>query len=192
MFLVFLMILRIILIILYILSSLEQESTFLDIGAYTGDTIRKYYDYTQNKFKYIWAIEGQKDSYSKLLQTIDELKISDDRISAFDSILWSEPTQLSIDSKTGSIEDAEVSSDNNGECVDATTVDQLLEERSKKVNLLKINFPGAQEVLKGSKRVISEDKPLIAIVVGWGPYDVYEIPEIIRSFEPHYQLYLDA
>lgn len=57
------------------LLSLGENETYVDLGAYNGDTVDEFLHYTNGKYKFITALEPNAKNYSKLQEHCSEMKI---------------------------------------------------------------------------------------------------------------------
>ena len=68
---------------------------------------------------------------------------------------------------------------------------ELLVKRNEKVTFIKMDIEGAElETLKGARRIITEQKPKLAVCVYHKPEDIFTIPEYLRTLNPDYKFYL--
>ena len=57
--------------------------------------------------------------------------------------------------------------------------------------MIKINFlNGVGETLQGAERILREQKPKLAITVGFDEWGVMKIPRIIKRINSDYKIYL--
>ncbi len=167
--------------------NISEKEVFLDIGAYTGDTIRQFYGASKNRFSFIYAIEGDKDNFSCLQKTVRELKI-ENKVNVYNEICKDKMENILFTTDYKEKEGYIVYTSSDG-TIKSITLDILLKIR-KKITLLKINFPEALSVLKGAEAIIKADKPKLTIMVGWGGKMVAEIPSYIKTIVPEYKIYL--
>lgn len=167
---------------------LSAEEVYCDVGAYTGDTIKDFCDAVCGSFKHIYAFEGDKE-FSEMVLNLAK-KISPDSIEVYNTCLWSSSTEM----RFGHVEDvsSEESMLNGNDKLPLTltrALDDCLATRYP-ISLLKINFPGSAQVIKGARRIIAEDKPKIACVIGFSIFDLIGVVEIIKNLYPDYKIYL--
>lgn len=61
----------------------------------------------------------------------------------------------------------------------------------KEVTYIKMDIEGAEAAaLYGAKDTIARMHPRLAVSIYHKPEDIYELPEIILGYYPHYRLYL--
>ena len=172
--------------------SVSGSKVLCDIGAYTGDTIRDFLNSKENELiDRIYAFEGNPDTYAILKQYIDTLPIDvKKKILPYNLCLWDDVKRVSIGTLDDhqSVEESLIRNDAYGSFL-TVTLDSVLAER-KNIEILKVNFLGACNVLKGARQIISEDRPDIIAAVGFSPSDLLELPEFIRSLDLGYKMYL--
>jgi FkbM family methyltransferase len=73
--------------------------------------------------------------------------------------------------------------------VETVALDEFLKD--EKVTYIKMNIEGAElGALKGAERIIREQKPKLAICVYHKIADIYELPDLILTYNPDYKFYL--
>ncbi len=69
------------------------------------------------------------------------------------------------------------------------TLDEVLGEEG--ATFIKMDIEGGEkEALAGAKQLIKKYRPKLAISIYHKPEDILEVPEIILSYHPGYQLYM--
>jgi FkbM family methyltransferase len=81
-------------------------------------------------------------------------------------------------------------SDENAETV---SIDDFVAARGlNHVDVIKLDIEGSEiTALRGARATIARFKPKLAISVYHKPHDLFEIPRLIRGYEPGYEFYLD-
>lgn len=161
-----------------ILQYTERE-VFVDVGAFTGDTILKFLELTGGKYKRIIGFEMDSQNYSILQKTIGEKE----NISA---------ENIAVGSRSGKTycisghSESSVLSE-QGDCeVEMIALDDLPEMRD--VTFVKISANGMDlDVLRGAERLIRENAPKLAIYAS-GEL-LWKIPQYIKEIVPGYELY---
>ena len=128
----------------------KKGQVLCDIGAYTGDTIRDYVKTNDGNIGRIYAFEGCVDNNVKLEKFVGTLSQGvKDKILTFNMCLWDEVKRVNIQTADACQSDEEkvIFSDASGQ-QQTVILDSVLEMREK-INLLKVNFPGSYNVLKG-------------------------------------------
>ncbi len=73
--------------------------------------------------------------------------------------------------------------------IPVTTLDNILKNRP--VTFIKMDIEGGEiDALNGSRNIINEQKPVLAICVYHKFNDIFDIPLLIKSFGINYKYYL--
>lgn len=161
---------------------LGNHETYLDLGAYRGDTIEEFLRHTNGNYNSITALEPDQKTFLKLKDYAKEMK----NITLFQMGIWNEDTDLYFDASLG-----RGSSIKKDGCqpLAVTKIDTLFKRRT--LTYLKLDVEGAEHMaLLGGKNVIQRDKPKINIAAYHRSEDLFDLPLLIKSLHPDYQLYL--
>lgn len=161
---------------------IKDNEYLVDVGAYTGDTIREFVG-KHKKYRKIAAIEPDQKSAEELKKYILLQKLAN--IDVYELGCWNENTYLSfgVDEESSSIS-----------CKGTTTIkvmklDDLLCD--KDVSLIKINYlHGVEECIKGAEKILKEKKPKIMIMVGFDEWSLIKLPRLIKLINKEYKLSL--
>lgn len=167
----------------------NEGENYIDIGAYTGDTIELFYEACNRKPGKIWAFEGDGSLEPTIRKTISELAV-ETKTELIITGLWSEKKKLFFLKSDHNLEEGTITGNDTGLPINADSVDHILQDKSECVNIIKVNFPNADEVLKGCSRIISKDKPKLAVVVGFFDKLIYDVPQIVLKVDASYKIYL--
>lgn len=165
---------------------LSEEEVFIDVGAYTGDTVLLFLEKTKNKYKEIFAFEPDHNSFFELEKNINIRDIKN--ITIYESGLWDVKTVLKfkIDFDSG-VKSA--FSDDGTILLNVESLDTLLDRTF--ATYIKMDIEGAElKALKGAKKNIKESKPKLAISMYHKAEDLITIPNYIKDLVPEYKLYL--
>lgn len=160
--------------------NLGKEESFLDLGAYDGDTVHEFIEYTGGKYKYITAVEPDKKNFKKLLSStkgISNLKL----------------INAAVSSKTGSAvfeckggRSSYLTSEGN-EHVDLISVDSLDFE----FTYIKIDVEGNElKTLAGAKKTLAQQKPKLLVSAYHRNEDMFTIPQAVLNANPDYKIYM--
>ncbi len=162
---------------------LSTQESFVDCGAYDGDTIRKFKAITQNRYKKIWAFEPDVDNYSKLTTYIEEQR--DARVQLVQGGVYSEDAVMYFDGKRGTSSSLKKT---GAESVKVYQLDNII---NKPVSFIKMDIEGSETgALLGARRIIAEYKPKLAICIYHQIEDFWRVPLLIKSLNPDYRLYI--
>ena len=157
------------------LLKLKDGNSFLDLGAYNGDTALQFAK--RIKKSKITALEPDKKSFKKLMDNTKELDIT-----YINAALSSEvgvanfSTLGSRGSKMG-----------EGEKIDTITVDSL----DAQFDYINFDVEGAElEGIIGAKETITTTKPKMLISCYHKSEDYFTIPLKVLEFNPDYKVYM--
>lgn len=168
------------------LFSLHENEDYVDLGAYTGDTIEEFLHFARFEFSSITALEPDPKNFKKLQKRLSELGIAE-RVRAFPYGSYSRTDQLLFAGKAGR---NSALSQKDGVLTPVDSVDHLLQ--GARVTLLKMDVEGAEEAsLRGAKQTIQTYLPKMMISSYHKNSDLFLLPLLIEKFAPgKYQYYL--
>lgn len=161
---------------------LNIDESYIDLGAYKGDTVNEFLHYCKNRYKSIIAVEPDRKNFKKLAENTDRLE----RITLINKGIWKEKTTLEFKNSGGRNSSIAKSSENK---VDVDSVDNIL--CGKKITYLKADTEGAEsEMLSGAEKTLSHFKPKLNIAAYHKIEDLYLLPQKINKLNPEYKIYL--
>lgn len=160
--------------------NISDSERIVDIGAYDGDTIKEFLT-VKDKYAYIYAIELESRSVSKLNQYIAQKNLKN--IQVYECGCWNENTLIDF------CEDEESSSIKKGRKgkLKVYKLDDLL--GNQKVSIIKINFLiGVCETLEGATNILKGQMPKLVVMVGFDEWGLIRIPQKIKEINPKYKI----
>lgn len=152
---------------------------FLDAGCYDGATSAQSYKW--GKCKKIYAFEPDGNNVSICRSRLDTIGCD---YELFNLATWSKKEKLSFNSVQGQ-EYASRVSNSGAICVDADSIDNVLDERP--VTYIKLDVEGSElETLYGAVRTIKKWHPNMAISIYHKPEDIVEIPMFLEALNMNY------
>lgn len=163
--------------------SCTPEEVVVDLGAYTGDTVKSYIrNYGEDCYRRIYCYEITPDSFGKLQKNLAGLRDIELRLKGVADM----PGRLSLSSNEYASANR-LLPDSEGE-VEVTTLDLDIEEP---VTLIKADIEGMeQRALAGARGHILNDHPKLLISVYHSNEDLWRIPQIIHEISRDYRFYL--
>lgn len=163
--------------------SCTPEEVVVDLGAYTGDTVKSYIrNYGEDCYRRIYCYEITPDSFGKLQKNLAGLRDIELRLKGVADM----PGRLSL-SPNEYASANRLLPDSEGE-VEVTTLDLDIEEP---VTLIKADIEGMeQRALAGARGHILSDHPKLLISVYHSNEDLWRIPQIIHEISRDYRFYL--
>lgn len=167
--------------------SVNAGDTFIDVGAFTGDTVADIIKRFGKKFKAIHCFEPNTLNYLLLKQYIKKENL-EGKVISYNLGLSDKKETLNF-SGIGSGFHLTASGEEIAESIQTDTIDELFKDT--KVDFIKMDIEGAEPLaLQGGAEVIKRDKPKLAICVYHFPNQLWEIPMYIKSLMPEYKLFL--
>lgn len=167
---------------------LSENESFVDGGAYTGDTLEVFIDKTNNKFDKIFCFEPNSDMLNNIIKF--KKNSNDDRIVPFKAGLYSDNKVLGFYGNNVVTLSSEEVNDKykDFEMIDVVSIDNVIDD---KVTFIKMDIEGSElEALKGAEKTILKYKPKLAICVYHKVEDILDIPNYIMSLGLDYKYYL--
>jgi FkbM family methyltransferase len=174
----------------YFPSSLFQllpNETFVDCGAYVGDTARRLLELTQDSFSRLFEIEPDPANYCALQSWASGLPAAlSAKTGLFPIALGSSRGQVSFDPNGTEI--AAVSS-SGSLLVECHRLDDLLDGICP--TYIKMDIEGSElDALEGAGATLARCSPVLAICLYHRQSHLWEIPLKVASFQSGYRFYL--
>ena len=159
---------------------LDESEFFIDCGAYTGDTLWNFLQVTHGMFKGYVAIEPDPTNYVWLCEKVGTLPIHiSDRVKTL-CVATGESEGRSRFASGGTL-GAGFSSSGDIE-VEVISIDSLTIDDP--ISSIKMDVEGAElETLKGSRNVIREHTPKLAVCIYHSPDDLWRIPLYLKEMD---------
>lgn len=161
----------------------SRNETFVDLGAYNGDTIRELLNYTNQKYYLIHAVEPDKRNFKKLERYIAEQNLR--HIKAHQCAAWCTDTELPFSSRSG----RQSALSPGGNTIRALSVDGLM--KNTPLTMLKMDVEGFErEALWGAAKSIRQYSPKLSVSIYHRNQDIFELPLLVRKLNPKYRIYV--
>ena len=158
---------------------LTENETIVDLGAYDGDTIREFTDFTKGKYNKIIALEPDVKNYKKLIKNTENMN----NVTALNMGAWNKRDTLIFAKKAG--RNSRLSSE--GIPVKVTDIDSLIDEP---VTMIKMDIEGAElKALKGAEKTIKKYLPKLYVCAYHRNEDLFALGKKIIEFDERYRLY---
>lgn len=158
--------------------NLSDSETYIDLGAYRGDTVSEFLSQV-NAFNKIYAVEPDIKNFSKLFVTYGNTATcinaaASDRVGQ---------TQFSVERGRSS------HIAKSGKPVATVTVDSILDGDS--ATFIKLDVEGEEiPALDGARQTIERCKPKLCVAAYHRFDDIFKIPVHILNMRPDYKMYL--
>ncbi len=158
----------------------NEEETFIDIGAYRGDTVEKFVSLVKGKYKNIVAAEPDKKTFSKLMKNCENLN----SFTAFNVAVTDCDGEIGFSSLAG--RQSAIGGENMIKSFSLPTLCKGVQP-----TFIKIDSEGCElEILSGGKKVLKDFKPKMNIAAYHKSEDIFKLPILINCIEPSYRIHL--
>ncbi|MDE5984932.1 MAG: FkbM family methyltransferase [Eubacterium sp.] len=165
--------------IYYDVLKLTANETIVDLGAYDGDTIREFTNFTNGSYNHIYALEPDAKNYKKLLRNTEDMK----NITSYNMGAWNKKDTLIFEKNAG--RNSKLSS--KGVPVDVTDIDSLINDD---ITMIKMDIEGAElHALDGAKNIIQKYSPKLYVCAYHRNEDLFALPMKILCINNNYQIY---
>lgn len=164
----------------------DKIRSFIDAGAYNGDTVKEAIRYFPGLSE-ITAIEPDPKNYKKLVRFIDDT--TEPRIEAINAAVWhsvGDGEFLSSGNRNSSVSST-ASYQHKDTAVALISIDSLHTDP----DYIKYDVEGAElEALVGSRDTINRARPDLLVSLYHRSRDIFEIPNYISGEHPFYKMKL--
>lgn len=166
---------------------LMPKESFVDVGAYNGDTIRDYLQICGGSFGEILALEPDPENYKQLDRFIRDLPAGiAGRIDAKPVAAGNSNGNLRFQSGCG---EGSLLHPNGGVDVRCVRLDDFLGSRAP--TYIKMDIEGAElDALDGAKISLRQHTPLVAACAYHTQDHLWRLPLTLRKVSPTYSLFL--
>lgn len=160
--------------------SLGGDEIYVDLGAYTGDTIAEFLKHTRGKYEKIIALEPNVKNFRKCVKNTLNL----DNIELYNAAAWS-CDEIRMFSKNAG---RQATITDSGVPVQCRSVDSVV---SDGCTYIKYDVEGAdKEAVNGSLKTIQKYSPKICTALYHRAYDIIDLPLMIHEINPEYKMYI--
>lgn len=160
---------------------LNSDESYLDLGAYRGDTVEEFLHYCGGEYESITALEPDRRTFKKLCAYLENIP----RSTAYQKAIYSESKTIFFSSKAG----RQSTISQKGEEIETTTIDELCKD--KNITYIKMDVEGAEnEALEGAKATLENQKPKLNIALYHKSSDLFELPLKIAGINPKYKFHI--
>ncbi|MBO5379805.1 MAG: FkbM family methyltransferase [Clostridia bacterium] len=163
----------------------NSYKSYLDLGAYNGDTVKKYLSLCPNINK-VYAVEPDTKTFKRLKKYADGAGVE---IELFNAAAYSHDTTLFFN-ESGNRNSTAVSTasyEHKTVEVKAIAPDSITES----VDFIKYDVEGLEaESLIGTKNLIKNCSPDLLVSAYHKSEDIFKLPQLVKELNPNYKLYL--
>lgn len=159
----------------------DGNETYVDLGAYNGDTVAEIISASGGKYGKIFAFEPDKRNYKKLVKSVEGME----NIFTYNCAAWSCDTELIFADKSGRQSAVSIT----GKPKEARAVDSIL--CGERADIIKMDVEGAEEeAITGAVKTITQFKPKLMISLYHRNRDIFYLPLMIKRLNPEYRLFI--
>lgn len=189
--------------------SVNEETTYVDVGAYTGDSIESFLIFSGGDFKKIIGFEADKNNFEALEYFIKYSRVKN--IEIYNMALWDTEEEKVF--YTNSVnKDIHYDSPNLFQSIDQIADNKTLSEIQRRGHLeqltlqtstldkvlsnevptiIKINALAADyNILLGGEKLISQHKPSLILEFGVKEDDIFHMMKTIKEKNSAYRFYM--
>jgi len=170
---------------------LSDQESFVDVGAYNGDTMFDFIKKTNNQFDCIFAFELDKKNFKEMKSAVDKLSAPvKNKIKMYNFGLLDEEKEVYYESGGSGSESTFINVINNAsEAGKTVRLSDILKD--EKVTYIKMDIEGSVlQALSGAEEIIKKQKPKLAICLYHKPEHLWEVPLYIKKIVPEYKIFI--
>ncbi|NLZ62813.1 MAG: FkbM family methyltransferase [Lentisphaerae bacterium] len=162
--------------------SLGKHESFVDGGAFDGDTILDFIDRVDGQFDHIYAFELTTENYQNLTARVQKLPAAG-KIHCYNLGLYDSREEISY---SATERDSAIGLGSSRAFVDR--LDAVL--GNAPVTFIKLDIEGAEmHALRGAVNIIQTQKPKMAVCVYHDLMHLYEVPLYLKAIVPEYKIF---
>ena len=159
--------------------SVSDNEVFVDCGAFDGDSIKLFVDFTKGRYDNIIGLEPDTISFKKLCDATKEYH----DVKLICCATGKDNTKMSFSSK--GVLGSTFSENGDGDLIDVKRLDDILE--GERPTLIKMDIEGAElDTLIGAENTIKKYRPKLAVCIYHKIEDIISIPKYLHSIVPEY------
>lgn len=172
-----------------VVPELPPETTFVDCGAFDGDTVRQFINHQRGVFHEIYAFEPDPENCRRLKEYAGSLgEHVAQRIHVHEAAAGArrERSRFSSSGNTGAALNQQGTSE-----VEVLPVSEVVDGGNADVLYLKFDVEGAEaDALSGAEELIKLRRPIVALSVYHKPFDLWQLPTRLQALDPVYRIHL--
>ena len=163
------------------LLNLPASASYLDLGAYNGDTVREFIGFTDGDYSHITAVEPNGRNFRKLSEYAEGI----DNCRCVNAACWSFTGEICFSKGGGRM----AKQDENGVPTACVSVDDLVGNEG--CDYIKFDVEGAEkQAIEGAKNTLVGFSPRLCVALYHRLEDLFELPLQIYKINPSYKFYI--
>ena len=161
---------------------LGKNESYLDLGAYRGDTVQEFLHYTNGHYQHITALEPDKKNFRKLKEYAGNFP----NTQLWNMGIWDSDGYVDFEDSTGRGSSVQTT---GSQKIAVTKIDTLYQ--IQRVSYIKIDVEGAEkQALTGGISTLKRDKPKLDLAMYHRSEDIFTLPLLVHEIDPDYKIYL--
>lgn len=161
--------------------NIGKSETYIDLGAFIGDTVMEFLSHTSGQYKKIYALEPDKKNFRKCVKNL----ISLNNIELFNSAVWSKNEIKYFIGNSG----RQGKLDKKGKPIQCRSVDSII--NGKECSYIKFDVEGVEaQAILGSELTIKKCSPKICMALYHRAYDLIDLPLMLHKINPKYNFFM--
>lgn len=166
--------------------NLRADEVLLDVGGFTGDTVRDFHNLSGGNYAQIISLEPCEENYRQLRATVQSLGLT--KVLPLKIGAWDQRTTLRFATREMDI-DNQITADGEHQ-IEVDTIDSILGNTKHSVTLIKLDINGAEyRALAGAQKTIRRHRPRIVVRLHTKE-DFFRLPLLLHRSVPDMKLYL--
>jgi FkbM family methyltransferase len=163
----------------------KPKETFVDCGSFDGDTSFDFARWCLGNYRKIFTFEADRDNCEKCRSNLSKLN----DVTLYNLGVWDKEDVLRFNNTSTGFSSVclenEVKQKDNILEIRTCALDEVL--KNEEITFIKMDIEGAEfKAIQGARRIISEQKPRLAICVYHKPADMWEIPDLLLEYNSEY------
>ena len=160
--------------------NLGENESFLDLGAYRGDTVEEFLQYTKSYNKIV-AVEPDTRTFKKLQLNCENLE----NCTTLNNAIWSENCTLTFDGNKG----RGASAKSQGEEKNAICVDYITKKYGD-FSYINIDIEGAESEMLKEANLTLASRPKLCMAVYHKSEDIFALINKVKEMNGDYKIYM--
>ena len=158
-----------------------EAEVYIDCGAFNGDTVVKYAEFTSNGYQKIYAFEPDRGNMLLLRERVDDLH----DVTLINKGTWACDAELSFRSSSS----ASYVDEKGTACISVTSIDKVL--HGDKAKFIKMDVEGSEyQTLLGASQTLYKWMPKLAICVYHRADDIIKIIDFLNNIHTDEKEYM--
>ena len=149
--------------------------SYVDCGAFNGDSVKAFINFAGDSYKKIFAIEADPKNFAKMENLVREKNYKN--VELINCGVWNEKGSITFKS-TGSVGSKII--DDGDIKVPTDTIDNIVGDEF--ISLIKMDIEGAElKALQGAIKTLKRCKPILALSAYHKKEDLITLPQFIKN-----------